>query len=184
MKQIQTSGYTFVPASRQITSSVFSTVGLGRVLLVNNATRGVVIFDPSATATNGTLSGSTLTLTFDTTTHSSGDTLTIFYDDSYPATYVDAYGEFQECLESLRFAIASLTRTIGMMQPDASARMRIALDTITAGVTLPTVTTVGTVTTCSTLTNQSQLGGVSANDQVPALMHLSADNLRANIVTT
>jgi len=81
MKQIQTSGYTFVPASRQITSSIFVTVGLGRVLLINNATRGVVIFDPSQTSTNGTLSGSTLTLTYDTTTHSASDTLTIFYDD-------------------------------------------------------------------------------------------------------
>jgi hypothetical protein len=31
------------------------------------------------------------------------------------------------------------------------------------------------------VTNQAQVGGYSANDQVPALMHLQADNVRRNI---
>jgi hypothetical protein len=33
----------------------------------------------------------------------------------------------------------------------------------------------------STLSNQSQMGGFAAQDQIPALMRLSADNLRRNI---
>ena len=42
----------------------------------------------------------------------------------------------------------------------------------------------GPLTTCSTLTNQSQVGGYGANDQIPALMHLSADSLRRNITVS
>jgi hypothetical protein len=34
------------------------------------------------------------------------------------------------------------------------------------------------------LTNQSQVGGYGANDQIPALMHLSADSLRRNITVS
>lgn len=103
---------------------------------------------------------------------------------------VDIYGEAIEAIEALRMAVQSLTRTVGLMQPDTAARMRVALDSITAGLTLATITTVGTVTTVSTVstvstvTNQSQLGGFAANDQIPALMTLRADGLRANISVT
>jgi hypothetical protein len=97
---------------------------------------------------------------------------------------VGLYGEAIEALEALRMAVQSLNRTVGLMQPDTAARMRVALDSITAGLTLATITTVGTVTTVSTVTNQAQMGGFSANDQVPALMHLQADSLRRNITVT
>lgn len=91
------------------------------------------------------------------------------------------YGEAIEALEAMRFAVQALTRTIGLMQPDTAARMRVAIDSITAGLTLATITTVGTVTTVTTLTNQTQIGGFAANDQIPTLMRLGADNLRRNI---
>lgn len=65
------------------------------------------------------------------------------------------------------------------MTPDTAGRMRVSLDSATA--TIPAVTT---VTTLTTLTNQSQVGGYGANDQIPALMHLSADSLRRNITIT
>jgi len=88
------------------------------------------------------------------------------------------YGEGIEALEAMRMAVQALTRTIGQMQPDTAARMRVALDSITAGLTLATITTVGTV---STLTNQTQIGGLAATEQIPALMRLGADSLRRNI---
>ena len=97
---------------------------------------------------------------------------------------VQVLGEAIEAIEAIRYAIQSLTRTMGLMQPDTAARMRVAIDSITAGLTLATVTTVGTVTTVSTVTNQAQMGGVSANDQIPALMTLRADGLRRNISVT
>jgi hypothetical protein len=91
------------------------------------------------------------------------------------------YGEAVEALEAMRMAVQALTRTVGQMQPDAAARMRVALDSISAGLTLATITTVGTVTTVATLTNQTQIGGLAATEQIPSLMRLGADSLRRNI---
>lgn len=100
---------------------------------------------------------------------------------------IAVFGEAIEAIESMRFAVQALTRTIGQMQPDAAARMRVAIDAISASLTLATITTVSTVTTVttlSTLTNQTQLGGNPAFEQIPALMRLGADSLRRNITVT
>lgn len=94
---------------------------------------------------------------------------------------VAAYGELVEAIEAMRMAVHTLTRTMGQMQPDTAARMRVALDSITAGLTLATITTVGTVTT---LTNQTQIGGLAAIEQIPALMRLGADSARRNITVS
>lgn len=77
-----------------------------------------------------------------------------------------------EVIEAMHTAVHTLTRTIGLMQPATAARMRVAVDSITAGLTLATV---------STLTNQSQIGGFAANNQIPALMRMGVDSLRRNI---
>jgi hypothetical protein len=97
---------------------------------------------------------------------------------------VAAYGELVEAIQAMRMAVQSLTRTMGQMQPDTAARMRVALDSITAGLTLPTVNTVnavGTITSLATLTNQTNIGGLSATEQIPSLMRLGADSARRNI---
>jgi hypothetical protein len=98
---------------------------------------------------------------------------------------VAAYGELIEAIEAMRFAIATLTRTIGMALPSASGFPIMEARSPTAGnfnVTLGSTTiSSGTVTT---LTNQSQLGGFATNDQIPALMKMQADNLRRNISVT
>ena len=96
-------------------------------------------------------------------------------------------GELLEALEAMRMAVQSLTRSMGQMLPDQAARMRVAVDSITAGLTLATITTVGTVTavtTVATLTNQTQVGGNPAFEQIPALMRLGADSLRRNVTVT
>jgi inactivated superfamily I helicase len=89
-------------------------------------------------------------------------------------------------LQALRLAVAALTRTIGLMTPDAAGRMRVSLESAPAVVPASQSGTwnLSTITTCSTLTNQSQMGGYGANDQIPALMHLSADSLRRNITVS
>ena len=88
---------------------------------------------------------------------------------------VAAYGELTEALEAMRIAIHSMTRTLGQMQPDTAARMRVAIDSITGGLTLSSIAAV------STLTNQTQVGGLSATEQIPSLMRLGADSARRNI---
>jgi hypothetical protein len=88
---------------------------------------------------------------------------------------VDVAGELLEALEAMRFAVQALTRTMGQMQPDTAARMRVAVETLSAAVTLATVTTV------STVGNQTNIGGLAATEQIPSLMRLGADSLRRNI---
>jgi hypothetical protein len=77
--------------------------------------------------------------------------------------------------------VGRLAGTQGTMLPDVAGRMRVAVDAITAGLTLATITT---VTTVSTVSNQTQIGAYQAADQIPALMRLAADSLRRNISVT
>lgn len=99
-------------------------------------------------------------------------------------------GEMLETLTQIGMLLTSLTRSIGAAYPDASNRLRVVVDAITANLTLSTITTVGTVTTVSTvttlstLTNQTQIGGVNASPQIPALMQIAADQLRGGITVT
>lgn len=95
-----------------------------------------------------------------------------------------AYGELIDAIEAMRMSVQAMTRTIGQMQPDTASRMRVAIDAISASLTLATITTVSTVTTCSTLTNQTQIGGLAATEQIPSLMRLGADSMRRNISVT
>jgi hypothetical protein len=93
-------------------------------------------------------------------------------------------GESIEAIEAMRMAVQALTRTLGQMQPDTAARMRVALDSISAGLTLATITAVGTVTTVATLTNQTQIGGLAATEQIPSLMRIAVETLRRNITVS
>jgi hypothetical protein len=110
---------------------------------------------------------------------------------SHPIPVEVTQGELIEAIQALRMAVASLTKTIGFALPNAlgqpimEARQATAANfnaTVTG--TLSTITTITTLSTLSTLTNQTQIGGFAANDQIPALMHMQADNLRRNISVT
>lgn len=91
-------------------------------------------------------------------------------------------GELVEAVEALRIAVQALTRTIGNSLPDTSGRIRVSADVVaTHAVTQSGTWNIGTTTTVSTVTNQTQMGGLVAVDQIPALMHISADSLRRNI---
>lgn len=91
-------------------------------------------------------------------------------------------GELVEAVEALRIAVQALTRTIGNSLPDTSGRIRVSADVVaTHPVTQSGTWNIATTTTVSTVTNQTQMGGLVATDQIPALMHISADSLRRNI---
>lgn len=100
---------------------------------------------------------------------------------------IAAYGELIEAIEAMRMAVHALTRTIGLVTVDpATGRLRAEVVQATAASLLATVSiaTNQTLTTLTTLSNQTQMGGFAAQDQIPALMRLSADNLRRNISVT
>ena len=97
---------------------------------------------------------------------------------------VAAYGELIEAIEAMRMAVQALTRTIGLVTVDpATGRLRAEVVQATAASLLATVSIASnqTLTTLGTLSNQTQMGGFNAQDQIPALMRISADNLRRNI---
>jgi hypothetical protein len=96
---------------------------------------------------------------------------------------VAAYGELIEAIEAMRIAIAALTKTIGFALPNALGQPIFEARQATAGNLQMTATLAGGQTLAS-LTNQGQIGGFAANDQIPALMHLQADNLRRNITVS
>lgn len=102
---------------------------------------------------------------------------------------VAAYGELIEAIEAMRFAIAALTKTIGFALPNALGQPIMEVRQATAANLQVTVNGTVAATQSATwnisgLTNQTSMGGVAANDQIPALMHLQADGLRANITVT
>jgi hypothetical protein len=93
-----------------------------------------------------------------------------------PATITT--GELLEVLEATRMAIQSLTRSVGQAMPDTAGRLRVNVEAIT------TIAAITTLTTLTTLTNQTQIGGLPAFEQIPALMRLGADSLRRNVSVT
>jgi hypothetical protein len=98
---------------------------------------------------------------------------------------VKGVGELMEAIEAMRFAINTLTKTIGMSLPNAQGFPIMEVRQATAA--NMNVTVSGTVTSnigTGSLANQTQIGGFACNDQIPALMHLQADNLRRNISVT
>jgi hypothetical protein len=100
---------------------------------------------------------------------------------------IAAYGELVEAIEAMRMAVNTLTRTIGLVTVDpATGRLRAEVVQATAASLLATVSIASnqTLNALSTLSNQTQMGGFNAQDQIPALMRISADNLRRNISVT
>jgi hypothetical protein len=101
---------------------------------------------------------------------------------------VSVAGDMIEAIEAMRFAIMSLVKTLGYALPNAQGFPIMEVRQGTAANLNATVS--GTVTsnigsgTLALLTNQTQIGGFNANDQIPALMHLQADNLRRNLAVT
>jgi hypothetical protein len=92
-------------------------------------------------------------------------------------------GELLQAIEALRMTVHSLSRSIGLLMPDTSGRMRTISETGST-VAVSALPTLAAVTTVSTVSNQTNVGGFAANGHIPSLMHLSADSLRRNITVS
>jgi hypothetical protein len=91
---------------------------------------------------------------------------------------VNAVGELIEAVEAMRLAIHSLTRSMGQAMPDTAGRLRVNVE---LGALTASIAAAQTLATVTTLTNQTQIGGLPAFEQIPALMRLGADSLRRNV---
>lgn len=83
--------------------------------------------------------------------------------------------EGNSALNQLVSVLRSLAFTLGQ-NSDQTGRSRVSVEAFAA--TIPTVTAVGTVT------NQANIGGIGANNQVPATMLLAAQGLRNRITVS
>jgi hypothetical protein len=106
----------------------------------------------------------------------------VAYETSDSNPYpIKAMGELIEAIEAMRMAIQSLNRTLGLAQVNPLTG-RMLVDG--SGTTQPvsgSLSGVTTVSTVSTVTNLAQVGGQSANSQIPSFERMTADNLRRNI---
>lgn len=186
MKNYISPNYVFTPGISGVGTIDTNIQNFDIKLLVGiiNITREEVIYWPSYSGRGYTnVSGDTITLEYNTSTHSSGDILQIIYDSTaeYPSHVSAELGtnatEILDALRQLQYSIEILKNTIGQTRPDANGRLRILLDAISGSLTLGTITSVGTVSTVSTVTNQSQIGGVNAIEQINNIRRLSADSL-------
>jgi len=104
--------YSFTPASRTI--SFDSSINkLRQVLVVQNLTRSVMLYNFADSTLGGSLTNSVLTLAFDTASHNSGDELLVFFepnevDVAVPAkevTVQDLYYQMSLLLDRLEFGL-------------------------------------------------------------------------------
>ena len=96
------------------------------------------------------------------------------------AAIVDDTGAVQDLsalLQEVCIRLADIADSVGNLMPDAAGRLRVTAEVVAShAVTLASVTTVGTVT------NQTQVGGLAANQQIIALTQMAEQALRQNVV--
>jgi hypothetical protein len=83
--------YAFNTANKTVLFSEYSKIYLGNILLITNITDNIIIYNFADATKGGTVSGNTLTLTYNTAAMDGGDTLQIYYDD--PAGDTGTFGE-------------------------------------------------------------------------------------------
>lgn len=123
MKQFIAPSYTFTPGASGVGTvnlSGISGFNIKYLVAVINQTRGVVIYSTGDTATRYTnLSGTTLTLNVDTSTHNSGDVLQVIYE----VTSTDPLTDSQ--LRATAVPVSgTVTANTGLTQPLTDAELR------------------------------------------------------------
>lgn len=171
----QITNYTFNKTAKTVTFTDYTTIRLDSILLITNVTDNIIIYNFADSG--GIVSGNVLTLTYDTSSMSDGDSLQIFYDD------MDVQPASEGSLTWMK-ALSRLLKPLSIVTGGGSNRLSIDVNNITAGAltSVGTVTTVTTTTTVGTVTNQVNMGSVSAFTLQQALLRNAfANGIRANI---
>ena len=174
MKTLVTT-YTFDPIAKTITFA--EPYALEQMLLVTNVTTNAIIYNFADPAMGGSITGSVLTLDFDTTAMSAGDKLQIFVDD---VTTIQPVAD-QDAVLLLQRLLNALNAPQGYDKSLQRQRGTVLVETGNLG-TISTVTTVGTVTNLGTLTNLSTVDTLQGRIQVySANLGAWASTVRARI---
>jgi hypothetical protein len=181
MKNLITPLYIFTPGASGVGTiqTNIKDFNVKSLLAIINITRETIIYS-GALANKGytSLSETTITLEFDTSTHSSTDILQIFYDSTvdYPAIVNSP------TTDNL---LATLTRLIKLCESlgntDGSQRQKVTLDAITASLTLAAISTVSTVSTVTNVAAQASLAGMDREMYINPAKQTYAQSIRANL---
>lgn len=125
--------YVFNKTSKTVTFSDFAAVVLERLLVITNVTRNTMIYLFTDPTLGGTVTGNTLTLTFDTSAMANTDKLQIFYETAdTPALDTTA--------QTVNVSVQALTDMVGLLKriaqyteslevTDSAQRLRVDVDT-------------------------------------------------------
>jgi len=173
--------YSFDASLKQVTITLGTgTPVLEGVLLITNTTDNIIIYNFANPLLGGVLSGNVLTLTYDTTTMSDTDSLQIWYYSEEPLSVLD------DMVAQLCASITQLANILGsnLALPDNVGRMRVITDTASNMNTVATVTNVTTVGSVTAVANQTNIGGLAANLQVPSTMQTPIEIQNQKILVT
>jgi len=160
--RLQITNYTFNAIAKTVTFTDYTTIRLDSVLIITNVTDNLPIYNFTQgvqlpeypDGLGGTVSGNVLTLHYDTSAMSDGDSLQIFYDDG---DIQPANAELQTTLYSLTETLQELTARLTVLASMANAgqpALRVipiaSLSTAVTG-SLTAVTTVGSLTNIGTV---------------------------------
>lgn len=76
-------------------------------------------------------------------------------------------------LEEVAFRLSDIADSLGNLSPDIAGRLRV---------TAEVVANIATITTVATVSNQTNIGGLAANQHIMALTQMNEFGLRQNIV--
>lgn len=99
------------------------------------------------------------------------------------AAIVDDTGAVQDLsalLQEVCIRLADIADSVGNLMPDAAGRLRVTAEVVASHAV--TLASLATVTTVGTVTNQTQVGGLAANQQIIALTQIAEQALRQNVV--
>ena len=172
------SNYTFNKTTKTVTFTDYTTIRLDGILLITNVTDNVIIYNFASPSLGGTVSGNSVTLTYDTSTMDDTDKLQIFYDDE---TIVPASEEKQDTLanlvETLQELNARLTVLTGMANAGAPALRTIPIASVSTAVT-------GSVTATVASTSITNFGtGIPAKEMADDINNYTAIVANINNVT-
>jgi hypothetical protein len=164
------SNYTFNPAARTISFADYTSIDLEGLLLITNVTDNQIIYNFADPCFGGGVSGNTVTLTYDTTSMSSGDSLQIFYDDGGELASELTLQSLESMVDYLK-SIFQHTKVLSTQ--DNNQRQRVVVENT---LTMPTVTVQGTVAA----NTSSAYGELTVRQESSRLEF--AQGIRANLV--
>lgn len=161
----QIKNYTFDKTTKTITFSDFEAIRLDSVLMVTNATDGLILYNFADPSKGGTVLTNKLTLAYDTAAMNNNDKLKIIYEDeNYPSSdeTITLLTEQLDNNDRILRQLLELLKPLGITV-SGSGRVSIDVNTLPA-ITIAGSQTLATVTTVGTVTNQTNMGGLNALD--------------------